>query len=709
LIHSRLLRSFVIALGAAVLVLQAGCSHKSSSAPLGVGIGVTLATSNPNGNVLNLGQSVTLTAGVLNDPKNLGVSWSVLPATPIPPTAVSGGLSAATKNTVVYTAPTVTDPITLSKSGEAVVSVTATAVADPTKFITTSIIANGTPLIPATTLLPGNQNVGYLAYVSVVGGTAPYVWTLQGSLPAGLSLGNSTGTVVTISGTPTTVSASPPPKFTITVADANKNSASALLSIKVHLQTGCIIDGPFAFGLTGYAFAVPGERAASITIASDGTITGIQDYKDLHGVRVAEPITSGQCYAEGANRVHLQLISPSGETAYEAGLMTSLFEGRIIEADGSSMYGVGRLLQQPVPEPPLAALAGDYTIGLVGSDSTGRRRGLVGRLTLDAAGNVSGGEFDSNGLAPKTAAALTGHFNAPDAVHGRGTATLNAAGEILTLAYYVMDIIALDGTVLPGSHRLFLANIDASNTSSRLSGSMYPQFNAGTFDVNGFVGNWVFDFSGSTGITLPLSSTSLARIDGSTVNTGKASASVFIDTVDLGTPVVSSPTPAGNSGTLTVAANGRVTYVVPSAPGGTRSFVFYLGSTIAAPPANTPIPAGVMIETTGSEAGFGEIALQPTGFLSNFTGGTYIGATLLPGAVAPMTMLPTQSMTGGTFGGNITGVYALDPVAGRGIGIVTQDLLGGIGTVFYVVSANHVVMMGNGVNALNSTIVMLDY
>jgi hypothetical protein len=694
LTHLRIISAVALALCGSTLAGLAGCGHHSASAPIGVGNGVTLATTNSTGTLLALGQSLTMTATVLNDPNNLGVVWTLLPQpnTALPITT-TGGLTQISKTSVVYTAPaytSYTDAATNSKAGEVVLSLTATSVADPNYYTTATIVANGTPLIPAEILLPGNQNVGYATTISVIGGTAPYTWSLSaGTLPAGLSLGTSTGTLIAITGTPTAITASPPPTFTLSVTDANSESASTSFSIKVHEQTGCIIDGTYTFGFSAYAFSEPGNRAGTVTIANDGTITGEQDYKDLNGARVAEQITSGQCTSQGGNRIHLQVISPSGEVDYNAGLLSTLQEGRLIEADGTSVYGVGKLVQLPI-EPTLASLAGDYTLGLVGSDGTGLRRAVVGRLTLDASGQVSGGEVDGNGARVITAGTLSGSFSVVDG-QGRGTATLTIAGETLQFAYYAMQ---------PGI--FYLVDVDSAKTSSRLGGYLQTQAGAGTFDNSSFNGNWVIELAGSTGITQPMATTSLGLIG--FVDLTNSTASMILDVVDRGTPAVTS----SGGGTFTVDPNGRATYRATLATGPVKDYTFYLGApavTLA-----TAVPStGFAIETTGGEGAYGLIEQQPAGFLLNFTGGAYVGATLLPASAAPLTMEPTESISGGSLGGNISGTYALDPVSGRGIALVSQDVLGGIGTIFYVVTPSHVVMMGNGVNSVNSAIVSLDY
>ena len=66
-----------------------------------------------------------------------------------------------------------------------------------------SIVVNPATLTITTTSLPnGTVGTAYSQTLAATGGATPYTWSVySGSLPAGLSLGSSTGT---ISGTPTT-------------------------------------------------------------------------------------------------------------------------------------------------------------------------------------------------------------------------------------------------------------------------------------------------------------------------------------------------------------------------------------------------------------------------------------------------------------------------------------------------------------------------
>ncbi len=90
-------------------------------------------------------------------------------------------------------------------------------------------IASKPSLTMVTTSLPGGTvGAGYSATLQATGGTQPYVWSVtSGQLPAGLSLGASSGSV---SGVPT---ASGTASFTVEVTDANSLVASLGLTVNI--------------------------------------------------------------------------------------------------------------------------------------------------------------------------------------------------------------------------------------------------------------------------------------------------------------------------------------------------------------------------------------------------------------------------------------------------------------------------------------------
>ena len=131
----------------------------------------------------------------------------------LPVTADLTGLSAATTYYVRASA-TNADGTTVSVSG--------------------SFTTDPTPLVVTTTtgaLTTGVVGTAYSRTLSAAGGTAPYTWAvIGGSLPAGLSLDATTGTV---SGTPTTAGDE---SFTIEVTGGNAQSDSKAFSLSVMAQ-----------------------------------------------------------------------------------------------------------------------------------------------------------------------------------------------------------------------------------------------------------------------------------------------------------------------------------------------------------------------------------------------------------------------------------------------------------------------------------------
>jgi Putative Ig domain len=102
-----------------------------------------------------------------------------------------------------------------------------------TKTANLNISISAPPLSVTTTSLPGGtQGSAYSQTLQAAGGVSPYTWTItSGSLPPGLSLGASSGT---ITGTPTTLGTS---NFTIQVSDSETptaQTATANLSITIN-------------------------------------------------------------------------------------------------------------------------------------------------------------------------------------------------------------------------------------------------------------------------------------------------------------------------------------------------------------------------------------------------------------------------------------------------------------------------------------------
>ncbi len=123
------------------------------------------------------------------------------------------------------------------------------------------------PLTITTSSLPGGtQNEAYSGTLAASGGTTPYAWSISaGSLPAGLSLNASTGT---ITGTPTAIGTT---SFTAQVTDANSLTASQPLSIAVAPVITAV--SPL-FGSPGTNVTISGSGFGSTQGASTVTFNG---------------------------------------------------------------------------------------------------------------------------------------------------------------------------------------------------------------------------------------------------------------------------------------------------------------------------------------------------------------------------------------------------------------------------------------------------
>jgi Putative Ig domain len=176
---------------------------------------LTITSSTLTSGVANQAYSATLTATGGATPYNWSITSGNLPT----------GLTLATSTGLISGTPTTA--ITVN------VTATVTDSSSPvqTKSATISFVIAPSPLTITTSALPsGTDGVAYSAPMTATGGSPSYTWSISsGSLPAGLTLAATTGT---ISGTP---SASGTSSFTATVKD-NSNPAqtkSAAASITV--------------------------------------------------------------------------------------------------------------------------------------------------------------------------------------------------------------------------------------------------------------------------------------------------------------------------------------------------------------------------------------------------------------------------------------------------------------------------------------------
>ena len=161
------------------------------------------------------GQSVTFTASVTPNTATGTVTFKDGSKT-LGTATLSGGSATFSINSLAVGSHSITAVYSgdTNDNGSTSSSITETVVAKPT--ITTTSLPNGT------------KNSNYSQTLSVSGGSAPFTWSVTGSLPPGLSFIAST---VVISGKPTT---SGTYTFTVKVIDSLGNITTQSLSIKVN-------------------------------------------------------------------------------------------------------------------------------------------------------------------------------------------------------------------------------------------------------------------------------------------------------------------------------------------------------------------------------------------------------------------------------------------------------------------------------------------
>ncbi|HLI56010.1 MAG TPA: putative Ig domain-containing protein [Actinomycetota bacterium] len=233
--------------------------------------------------------TLSLPNGTVSEPylTTLGATGGVGPyAWSLSSGTLPAGLSLSGSTGVIAGTPTT--------PGTAAITVAVQDSSSPAKTASQSLTVtiDAAPAIATTSLPTGTVNVAYSASVSVIGGTAPYAWTLTvGSLPGGLTAVSSGGTYV-ISGKPTVAGDD---TFTLQVTDSSPTPLAASQSFTITIapapstatiETAALPDGvvgtPYssqlaaAGGTPPYRWAVDvGQLPDGLTLdTSSGAITG---------------------------------------------------------------------------------------------------------------------------------------------------------------------------------------------------------------------------------------------------------------------------------------------------------------------------------------------------------------------------------------------------------------------------------------------------
>jgi Putative Ig domain len=428
-----------------------GCgSGQSSPPPISVSISPLSVQS------LDQAQSVTLTASVVNDATNKGVTWSVSG------TGCSGStcgtISGVTAGSATYTAPA-------TVNSDLSVKVTAISVADSTKSATAPIVVVAPPSITTTLLPNATGGAEYSATLQESGGVAPFSWSVtSGNLPTGLSMDGSGN----ITGTPM---AGGKANFTVQVTDSGGQplTASASFSVTVNVI-------PLSIGTTSLPDGIVDTTYNQLVQVSGGI----------------PPYTWS--VASGSPPSWATINSAKGNISGIPGSTgTSDFVLRVTDSETPALNATQALLIKVVSSNSVnnAELYGQYAFLFHGfDDATGSQMAVVGSFTADGKGIITSGIQDENG--PNGISLnlpFTGTYDV--GADNRGAITILTESGATT---YALALNSIKSGVAQQAR--FVEFDDTTGTSGRRGSGILRLQDHSAFTLSKISGPYAFGFSG---------------------------------------------------------------------------------------------------------------------------------------------------------------------------------------------------------------------
>src|SRR6202163_3034286 len=394
------------------------------------------------------------------------------------------------------------------------------------------------------------------------------------------------------------------------------------------------VSGTYAFRFSGYdssnhATAVVG----TFTVASNGTISGVEDEMTSSGGTVPHSITAGSYNPISAS-------DPNSNNAGTLTLTTGAFPDKfqvvldgagdieMIESDG---HGTGSGIAQKSSNSNLFTGNQTYAFGFTGVDAGGNRVGYVGLLPMNGSGMVVSGQMDVNDNGNDTnicgagPCSVAGTYSADACSCGLWHMTLNA-GTALLMNF---DFFISSGQANKANPLTFYAiSTNPVATYPAVSGTMVLQDSSLTYDNSHFKGTSVSALTGANAANANVSLT-LGTTDGNGKFSGQFdqnNAGVIVSVPSSLTAPTFSYTYAatGTNGryTFQMLGNPDVTPVVPPLP-----FVLYASG------ANR----GFLLDQSNSSVMTGTMNPQGKGggsFAGSELPGTYGAATTSSGSSA---------------------------------------------------------------------------
>ncbi|HXN73529.1 MAG TPA: nidogen-like domain-containing protein [Candidatus Acidoferrales bacterium] len=309
--------------------------------------------------------------------------------------------------------------------------------------------------IGPSTLPNGAVGSAYGQILVAAGGIAPFNFSISsGALPAGLTIGATTGS---IAGVPTGPAG--PATFTVKVTDSSSTPLTGTANFTITIAAAdstnnSELNGSYAFLFQGFNDSDGTMVVVAGSFVADGHGNILPGgFEDADGSTGAQPTQelSGSSYTIGAdNRGSLSLTTPSGTTVLaisvgeiQAGVATKARFIRFDDVSGTNGHtGSGVILKQDPSIFALAAIKGSYAFGETGSNLTnGSPESGVGFLNADGNGNFTpAGLVDLNdGGRIGTSKPLSGIYQLTDQTVSSGR--LSASVTLTGVTGSVTDVI----------------------------------------------------------------------------------------------------------------------------------------------------------------------------------------------------------------------------------------------------------------------------
>jgi hypothetical protein len=362
-------------------------------------------------------------------------------------------------------------------AGPGAASVSVTTSAGSSVSLTFTI--NPAIKITTSTLPDGTAGNAYSGAINVIGGFPGYTWTVTG-LPDSMSFFNTSGSTLTITGTPASPGAI---SFQVSVQDT-VGAAAGPVNYTINVAAGpsganngslkgsyvCLLQGSIDTDGTRWA------TLASFQADGRGNFTGGAFDTNSYDIGSGSGTMTGS-YNIGADNngmASIQTILTEGAAGIQTTQWAIALNGaaqpaqqfRMVEADDlgtlpSYQQGTANCYLATTSAFAASTISGSsFAFGLDGEDNSGNMKSAVGLFSASG-GKITNGNIDmaQGGNTTVQTYAFTATYTTPDSVSGRFTIALNGAGNSTDFTVYIID-----------ASRMFI--LDNTNNNGELAGNI---------------------------------------------------------------------------------------------------------------------------------------------------------------------------------------------------------------------------------------------